>query len=204
MHLPFHMEKDVWSCVKDFMSGKLQKRIHQQNNRITSMHHRMMELVIFFFIYPKENPVSVFIVSHELLLGLQCLKILQLQFEWNNYLVFPNSNILYLMKCFNFEGSSWRSRLLECWMEWRKWMERAKIAQNGRAFQLLDFNRSKKYCKLNTYIYILVKQLLIIMNFQGKPIYSYSIITMESNSTLSWLHHRMPAILTSDEEVMVC
>lgn len=37
---------------------------------------------------------------------------------------------------------------------------------------------------------------------EGKPVYSYSVITMESNSTFSWLHHRMPAILHSDVEVM--
>ncbi|XP_034231873.1 abasic site processing protein HMCES isoform X2 [Thrips palmi] len=37
---------------------------------------------------------------------------------------------------------------------------------------------------------------------EGKPIYSYSVITMEANATFSWLHHRMPAILNSDEEVM--
>lgn len=37
---------------------------------------------------------------------------------------------------------------------------------------------------------------------EGKPIYSYSVITMESNSSFSWLHHRMPAILNSDEEVL--
>ncbi|CAK1545697.1 unnamed protein product [Leptosia nina] len=32
-------------------------------------------------------------------------------------------------------------------------------------------------------------------------IYSYSVITMESNKTLSWLHHRMPAILDSEEQI---
>ncbi|KAL0276187.1 UNVERIFIED_CONTAM: hypothetical protein PYX00_003804 [Menopon gallinae] len=36
---------------------------------------------------------------------------------------------------------------------------------------------------------------------EGEEIYSYSIITLESNETLSWLHHRMPAILDSDELV---
>ncbi|CAH2985826.1 unnamed protein product [Chilo suppressalis] len=30
-------------------------------------------------------------------------------------------------------------------------------------------------------------------------IYSYSVITMESNSSLSWLHHRVPAILDTQE-----
>lgn len=37
---------------------------------------------------------------------------------------------------------------------------------------------------------------------EGKPVYSYSVITMESNTHFSWLHHRMPAILNTDEEVM--
>lgn len=37
---------------------------------------------------------------------------------------------------------------------------------------------------------------------EGKQIYSYSVITMEANDTFSWLHHRMPAILNSDQEVM--
>ncbi|XP_038207375.1 abasic site processing protein HMCES isoform X2 [Zerene cesonia] len=32
-------------------------------------------------------------------------------------------------------------------------------------------------------------------------IYSYSVITMDSNETFSWLHHRMPAILDNDEQV---
>ncbi|XP_045504157.1 abasic site processing protein HMCES isoform X3 [Colias croceus] len=32
-------------------------------------------------------------------------------------------------------------------------------------------------------------------------IYSYSVITMESNETFSWLHHRMPAILDNDEQI---
>ncbi|KPJ10791.1 UPF0361 protein C3orf37-like [Papilio machaon] len=32
-------------------------------------------------------------------------------------------------------------------------------------------------------------------------IYSYSIITMDSSSTLEWLHHRMPAILETDIQI---
>lgn len=36
-------------------------------------------------------------------------------------------------------------------------------------------------------------------NDKGEQIYSYSIITFESDDTLSWLHHRSPAILESDE-----
>ncbi|XP_075984823.1 abasic site processing protein HMCES [Anticarsia gemmatalis] len=32
-------------------------------------------------------------------------------------------------------------------------------------------------------------------------IYSYSVITMESNNTLDWLHHRMPAILNNEEQI---
>lgn len=36
-------------------------------------------------------------------------------------------------------------------------------------------------------------------NDKGEQIYSYSIITFESDDTLSWLHHRSPAILDSDE-----
>lgn len=32
-------------------------------------------------------------------------------------------------------------------------------------------------------------------------IYSYSVITVESSSTMSWIHHRMPAILTNDAEI---
>ncbi|XP_026761294.2 abasic site processing protein HMCES isoform X2 [Galleria mellonella] len=35
---------------------------------------------------------------------------------------------------------------------------------------------------------------------EDKVIYSYSIITMDSNSTLSWLHHRMPAILNTQDQ----
>ncbi|CAH2054547.1 unnamed protein product, partial [Iphiclides podalirius] len=31
--------------------------------------------------------------------------------------------------------------------------------------------------------------------------YSYSIITMDSNSTLDWLHHRMPAILNTEMQI---
>ncbi|CAD0204797.1 unnamed protein product [Chrysodeixis includens] len=36
---------------------------------------------------------------------------------------------------------------------------------------------------------------------EGTIIYSYSVITMESNSTMDWLHHRMPAILDSEEQI---
>jgi putative SOS response-associated peptidase YedK len=35
--------------------------------------------------------------------------------------------------------------------------------------------------------------------FQGEVIYSYSVITLDSNDTLSWLHHRMPAILEGEQ-----
>lgn len=35
----------------------------------------------------------------------------------------------------------------------------------------------------------------------GDSIYSYSIITMEANSHFSWLHHRMPAVLSNESEV---
>lgn len=38
-------------------------------------------------------------------------------------------------------------------------------------------------------------------NDQGEQIYSYTIITFESDETLNWLHHRSPAILDSDEAV---
>ena len=34
-------------------------------------------------------------------------------------------------------------------------------------------------------------------------IYSYSVITMNSNTTLDWLHHRMPAILDREEQIDV-
>lgn len=34
-------------------------------------------------------------------------------------------------------------------------------------------------------------------------IYSYSVITMNSNSTFDWLHHRIPAILETQEQIDV-
>ncbi|KAJ9589783.1 hypothetical protein L9F63_027958 [Diploptera punctata] len=34
---------------------------------------------------------------------------------------------------------------------------------------------------------------------EGEEIYSYAMITMESDDTLSWLHHRMPVILKGQE-----
>lgn len=34
-----------------------------------------------------------------------------------------------------------------------------------------------------------------------EPLYSYSIITVAASDPLKWLHHRMPAILESDEEI---
>lgn len=40
-------------------------------------------------------------------------------------------------------------------------------------------------------------------NENGETVYSYTIITFESNSTLSWLHHRSPAVLNTDQEVAV-
>jgi len=33
-------------------------------------------------------------------------------------------------------------------------------------------------------------------------VYSYTIITMNANKTMSWLHHRMPAILETEEQVL--
>lgn len=36
---------------------------------------------------------------------------------------------------------------------------------------------------------------------KGDKIYSYSIITFESSNVMSWLHHRMPAVLETDDEV---
>lgn len=36
-------------------------------------------------------------------------------------------------------------------------------------------------------------------NDKGEQIYSYSVITFESDDTFNWLHHRSPAILDSDE-----
>nr|CAD7460071.1 unnamed protein product [Timema tahoe] len=36
---------------------------------------------------------------------------------------------------------------------------------------------------------------------QGEVIYSYTVITTESNETLSWLHHRAPAILYTEEQI---
>lgn len=33
------------------------------------------------------------------------------------------------------------------------------------------------------------------------PIYSYSVITVESSSAMSWIHHRMPAMLTNNDEI---
>jgi len=35
----------------------------------------------------------------------------------------------------------------------------------------------------------------------GSIIYSYSVITMQSSSAVSWIHERMPAILDTDEDV---
>jgi len=35
----------------------------------------------------------------------------------------------------------------------------------------------------------------------GAPIYNYTIITRESNKTLSWLHHRMPNFLLSPKQI---
>ncbi|KAM7363137.1 abasic site processing protein HMCES [Cochliomyia hominivorax] len=35
----------------------------------------------------------------------------------------------------------------------------------------------------------------------GDKIYSYSVITFESSKIMSWLHHRMPAILETEEQV---
>ncbi|CAH2245889.1 jg27777 [Pararge aegeria aegeria] len=36
---------------------------------------------------------------------------------------------------------------------------------------------------------------------EGTIIYSYSVITMDSNNALDWLHHRMPAILDNQEQI---
>lgn len=38
----------------------------------------------------------------------------------------------------------------------------------------------------------------------GHNVYSYSVITYQSTKLISWLHHRMPAILETDQQVQVC
>lgn len=38
-------------------------------------------------------------------------------------------------------------------------------------------------------------------NASGEQMYSYTVITFESDKTLNWLHHRSPAILETDEAV---
>jgi putative SOS response-associated peptidase YedK len=43
-----------------------------------------------------------------------------------------------------------------------------------------------------------------VWQYNDKVIYSYTVITMESNNTLNWLHHRMPAILDKEELIEVC
>lgn len=37
----------------------------------------------------------------------------------------------------------------------------------------------------------------------GDKMYSYSVITFESSEIMSWMHHRMPAILETNEQVNV-
>lgn len=37
----------------------------------------------------------------------------------------------------------------------------------------------------------------------GDTIYSYSVITFESDKYLSWLHHRSPAVLETEQQVSV-
>lgn len=37
----------------------------------------------------------------------------------------------------------------------------------------------------------------------GEVLYSYSIITMESNDTMKFIHHRMPAFLETDTQINV-
>ncbi|XP_063239540.1 abasic site processing protein HMCES isoform X6 [Bacillus rossius redtenbacheri] len=36
---------------------------------------------------------------------------------------------------------------------------------------------------------------------QGTAVHSYSLITMEADKSLGWLHHRMPAVLSSEQQV---
>lgn len=38
----------------------------------------------------------------------------------------------------------------------------------------------------------------------GNSIYSYTVITFESTEHFSWMHHRSPAILESEQQVSVC
>lgn len=39
--------------------------------------------------------------------------------------------------------------------------------------------------------------------FQGEEVMSYSVLTTEASKTFSVLHHRLPVILETDEEVEV-
>ncbi|XP_053615719.1 abasic site processing protein HMCES isoform X2 [Plodia interpunctella] len=48
---------------------------------------------------------------------------------------------------------------------------------------------------------LLMAGLYNIWQNEDVTIYSYSVITMDSNSTLDWLHHRMPAILDTQEQI---
>ncbi|GFN88498.1 embryonic stem cell-specific 5-hydroxymethylcytosine-binding protein-like [Plakobranchus ocellatus] len=44
--------------------------------------------------------------------------------------------------------------------------------------------------------------LVTLFNLESSPpLYSYSVITVSSSPDMSWCHHRMPAILSSEEEV---
>lgn len=43
----------------------------------------------------------------------------------------------------------------------------------------------------------------MILIEQGEELFSFTIITMESNESFAWLHHRMPAILDNEEVVDV-
>ncbi|XP_067661038.1 abasic site processing protein HMCES-like [Haliotis asinina] len=35
----------------------------------------------------------------------------------------------------------------------------------------------------------------------GEPLYSYSVITVDASPAMAWIHHRMPAILQTDEDI---
>jgi len=72
--------------------------------------------------------------------------------------------------------------------------------------QCLETGFPQRYAFVLHVDQLLPGQLPTILFFsfsQKQEFHSYSIITMESNETMSWIHHRMPAILDTEEKISV-
>ena len=56
--------------------------------------------------------------------------------------------------------------------------------------------KSDRHLKIQSYDVCILLNMLICVFQTGDIVYSYSVITLDSSPTMSWIHHRMPVCIT--------